>query len=135
MAVAYASHGVAPRLGPRDPPHVGTVLLHRPGRTSLEREHQREGDGEQQYEEAEWPQGKCELPSMGATVAECGRSLSAWSALQHRPNRPACPEWVSRRSFRQVGAGSPKSLYFACAALTCASNCCSVGQPLAARSS
>src|SRR5215471_6071265 len=78
MAVAYASHGVAPRLGPRDPPHVGTVLLHRPGRTSLEREHQREGDGEQQYEEADWPQGKCELPSMGATVAECGRSLSAW---------------------------------------------------------
>lgn len=51
------------------------------GRASLERaqkdEPQCEGNGEQKYEEADRPQQEVKLPSMGAAVAECGRSLSA----------------------------------------------------------
>jgi hypothetical protein len=61
---------------------MASVVLPRfVGRASLERaqkhEPQREGNGEQQYEEADRPQKEVKLPSMGATVAECGRSLSA----------------------------------------------------------
>ena len=113
------------------------VPLRRAGRTSLERahkrEHQGEGDGEQQYEKADGPQEKGELPSMGATVAECGRSLSAGSALQHRTTELVSPEWVSRHSFQQIDADSAKSLYFG--ARTCLRSCRSVGQPFTARSS
>lgn len=51
------------------------------GRVTLERtqksQPQRKGNGEQQYEQANNPQQERELPSMGAAVAECGRSLSA----------------------------------------------------------
>jgi hypothetical protein len=61
---------------------VGSVVLPRHvGCASLERaqksRHQRERNGEQQYEEANRPQEEEVLPSMGAAVAECGRSLSA----------------------------------------------------------
>ena len=61
---------------------VGSVVPARfVGRASLdwtqEHEPQGEGNGEQQYEEADRPQKEVKLPSMGATVAECGRSLSA----------------------------------------------------------
>jgi len=65
-----------------DPMHMCAMSLRHSGRASLERaherEHQCEGDGEQQYEKADCPHEKGELPSKGATVAECGRSLSAW---------------------------------------------------------
>ena len=76
-----------------------------------------------------------ELPSMGAAVAWCGRSLSAWRAVQHTAAERVSLEWVGWRSFPQVGAGLPKSLYFVCAARTRATSCFSVGQPLTARSS
>ena len=72
---------------------------------------------------------------MGAAVAECGRSLSAWTALQHRATGLVSPVWINRRNFRQVGAGSPKSLYFVGATRTRVSSCFSVGQPFTARSS
>ena len=76
-----------------------------------------------------------EPPSMGATVAECGRSLSAWSGVQHTRAEAVSPGWVEGRRFRQVGAGWPKSLYFVCAAWTRARSCFTVGQPFTARSS
>jgi hypothetical protein len=34
---------------------------------------------------------KVKLPSMGATVAECGRSLSAWTGVKHRNPRIGNP--------------------------------------------
>lgn len=52
---------------------VGRVTLER----TQENQPQRKGNGEQQYEQANRPQQEGELPSMGAAVAECGRSLSA----------------------------------------------------------
>src|SRR5205814_1311260 len=56
----------APRLGPLDAPrHLRPVLPRRAGRASLQREHEGEANGEQQYEEADGPQDSCELPSMG----------------------------------------------------------------------
>jgi hypothetical protein len=61
---------------------VGSVVPPRSVRgASLERDeeaqHHCERDDEQQYEQANRPQQERELPSMGAAVAECGRSLSA----------------------------------------------------------
>jgi hypothetical protein len=48
-----------------------------------------------------------ELPSMGAAVAECGRSLSAWDAkLTTGGATLASLDRVVDASFRQVGAGS-----------------------------
>ncbi len=44
-----------------------------------ERERQGDGNGEQQYEEADRPQENGRFPSMGAAVGVSGRSLSAWS--------------------------------------------------------
>src|SRR4051812_40171634 len=48
---------------------------------------------------------------MGAAVAWCGRSLSAWPALQHTRRRPASPIWDWDHSFREVGIGSAKDPY------------------------
>jgi hypothetical protein len=64
------------------PSLVGSVVLSQDvGRASLERSHEHEpeceGNGEQQCEQANRSQQERELPSMGAAVAECGRSLSA----------------------------------------------------------
>ena len=61
---------------------MGSVVpMRRMGGASLERaeerQHQRERNDEQQYEQANRPQQERELPSMGAAGAECGRSLSA----------------------------------------------------------
>jgi hypothetical protein len=76
---------IVPRLSSMDAVNdlhrMCPVSLRRAGCASLDRpdkrEHEGKGDGEQQYEKADWPHEKGELPSMGATVAECGRSLSA----------------------------------------------------------
>src|SRR5689334_14403984 len=48
---------------------------------------------------------------MGAAVAWCGRSLSAWPALQHTRRRPVSPIWVWDHSFCQVDIGSAKDPY------------------------
>src|SRR4029079_15688626 len=76
-----------------------------------------------------------ELPSMGAAVAECGRSLSGWSGVQHTPARDVSLERVERHRFRQVGAGWPKSPYFVFAACTRRSSSLGVAQLRAAMSS
>jgi hypothetical protein len=71
--------------------HMRPVSLRRAGRASLERAHEREHEGErngeQQYEKADWPQKKGELQSMGAAVAECGCSLSAWGRTSAQVER------------------------------------------------
>jgi len=72
---------------------------------------------------------------MGAAVAWCGCSLSAWAAVQHKSVARVSPKRVERRSFQQFDAGSSQSLYFACAARTRATSCFVVGQPFTARSS
>src|SRR6185312_14919792 len=61
------SDQTAPRLGrPDDPRRIGSVPLRRADCASLERahegEHQSEGDGERQYEEADRPHESGELP-------------------------------------------------------------------------
>jgi hypothetical protein len=50
---------------------------------------------------------------MGAAVAWCGRSLSAWPAVEHTRRRLVSPDRVTDHSFRQVGVGSVKSPYSA----------------------
>jgi hypothetical protein len=67
---AQVPHMVGPVMPPRS---VGGASLER----DEEAQHHCERDGEQQYEKANRPQQERELPSMGAAVAECGRSLSA----------------------------------------------------------
>src|SRR5690349_24762017 len=44
----------------------------------------------------DWSSDVCssDLPSKGATVAECGRSLSAWMPLQHTGGTRVSPERV-----------------------------------------
>jgi hypothetical protein len=39
-------------------------------------------------------------PSMGAAVAECGRSLSAWRAVHHTTTGRVSPVRVIQRNFR-----------------------------------
>ena len=72
---------------------------------------------------------------MGAAVAECGRSLSAWAGVQHTAAAVVSPERVQRERFQQIGAGWLESLYFVCAAHTRVRSCLRVGQPSSATAS
>ena len=87
------------------------------GRASLQRANEREcqgdGDGEQQYEEAEWPQEKSEVPVDGRGRRRCAAArFRRGAALQQRADARMSPFGSRGGSFRQIGAGSPKSLYF-----------------------
>jgi hypothetical protein len=82
--VVLASDVVVPRLvSPSHTRPMYAVPLGRCSGASLERPPERqpqsEGNGEQQYEEAEWPQ-EVWRSRRWARPSECvGRSLSAWS--------------------------------------------------------
>src|SRR5262245_43737341 len=103
---------MASRLRPMDPvddfQRMRPVPLRRAGVASLdrahEREHQGEGDGEQQYEKADRPHEKNENSRRWARPSQSAAArFRRGSALQHRATVLVSPEWVSLRSFRQVG--------------------------------
>src|SRR5262249_22669134 len=126
--VAPVDQVMAPRLGSVDDPmHMGAGFLRRAGRASLGRAHGRErggeGAGEQQYEKADWPHEKVNSRRWARPSQSAVALFRRGSALQHRTIHLVSPEWVSRRNFRQIDAGSTKSLYFACAACTRVSSC------------